>query len=188
MTGLASRNGGGLVLIGYRGTGKSTVGRLLARRLGWEFADADHVLEAKAGQPIKAIFAESGEPAFRDLEQQVLAELTAPPRPLVLATGGGAILRAPNRDALRRFGWIAWLKADPNVLAARIDRDGNRPGLTSAGAVAEIPKVLAARMPLYKMTCHAEIETDGLSQERVADLVLAAWQKATADVGEGGRS
>ena len=92
----------GLALVGLRGTGKSTVGRILAERLGRPFADADVELAARAGRPIRAIFAELGEPGFRDLEEETLAALVAGP-PLVLATGGGAVLRETNRARLREF-------------------------------------------------------------------------------------
>src|SRR5262245_34728391 len=94
----------GLALIGLRGTGQSTVGRILADRLGRPFADADVELEAAAGLSIPSIFEEFGEPCFRDWEERVLGELTARPG-LILATGGGVVLRASNRQRLREFGF-----------------------------------------------------------------------------------
>jgi shikimate kinase len=167
-----------LALVGYRGTGKTTVGRILADRLGWRFADADHELEARAGQSIASIFAEQGEPAFRELEESVLAELCTRSE-TVLSTGGGAILRATNRAALRSFGFVAWLTADPETLARRLTRDQSRetarPALTSAGTLNEIADVLAARMTYYREVSDLEVETVGRSSHEVAQAILRAF-------------
>jgi shikimate kinase len=167
----------GLSLIGLRGTGKSTVGRLLAGRLGRGFADADVELEARAGRPIRAIFAEDGEPAFRDWEERVITELTARPG-LVLATGGGVVLRPANRERLRAYGPVVWLAAAPEVLAARLAADArgvaDRPALTAAGTLAELAEVLRAREPLYRGLADLVVATDGRTPEQVADAVAAA--------------
>jgi shikimate kinase len=172
-----------LVLVGYRGTGKTTVGRMLAERLGWEFADADHEAEAHAGRPIATIFAEQGEEAFRDLEARVIADLTSRPR-LVLATGGGAVLREANRAALRSVGFVAWLTADPETLAHRLGRDrarlAARPPLTAAGTLDEIADVLAARSVHYRAVSDLEVETAHRSCRQVADAVLRAFQGSGA--------
>ena len=115
--------GAGLALIGYRGTGKSTVGRILADRLDRPFLDADLEIEARAGRSIASIFAEWGEPAFRDWEERTLVELTATYPDAILATGGGAVLRASNRELLARFGFVVWLRAEPAELARRLEAD-----------------------------------------------------------------
>ncbi len=171
--------GRGLALVGYRGTGKSTVGRILADRLGRPFADADKEIEARDGRTIRAIFAEDGEPAFRRIEGEVLRELTAKLPGGIVATGGGAVLDEANRRALRSFGFVAWLKADPDTLAWRLShsRSGlaDRPALTPAGTLAEIADVLAARAPLYREAAHAEVETDGRTAREVAEAVLGAF-------------
>jgi shikimate kinase len=181
----ADRFPDGLALVGYRGTGKTTVGRLLAERLGRPFVDADRELEARAGRPIRAIFAEEGEPAFRDLEEATLRDLAARPG-VVLATGGGVVLRGPNRRALRRFGFVVWLTASPDVLAGRLrDDGGGRPALTAAGPLAEIAAVLEARTPLYREVADAVVETEGRTPAQVADAVLAAWSAWVR--GEGAR-
>jgi len=167
----------GVALVGYRGTGKSTVGRIVAARLGWPFADADREVEARAGRPIRAVFEADGEPAFRDLEAAALADLCTR-RPLVLATGGGAVIRAANRAALRAFGFVAWLRADPATLADRLRRSpGDRPPLTAAGLLGEVAAVLAARVPLYREAAHAVIETAGLGPGEVAAAVVAAREQ-----------
>ena len=172
----AERSPRGLVLIGYRGTGKTTVGRLLADRLGRPFVDADQELQRRAGRSIAAIFDELGEPGFRDLEEATLADLTAQAAGAILATGGGAILRDSNRTALRRFGFVAWLTAGPEVLTDRLDRDqDSRPPLTAAGTLAEIAGVLQARTPLYRALADAEITTDGRDPMMVADAIIKVW-------------
>jgi shikimate kinase len=104
----------GLALVGYRGTGKTTVGYALADVLGRRFVDADREVEAWQGRSIRAIFEEDGEPAFRDLEERVIGQLTARPARVVLATGGGAVLRASNREALRRFGFVVTPRSPPS--------------------------------------------------------------------------
>ncbi|HLH28555.1 MAG TPA: shikimate kinase, partial [Acidimicrobiales bacterium] len=169
----------GLVLIGYRGTGKSTVGRIVAGRLGRPFLDADREIEARAGRSIASIFAESGEPAFRDWEERTLAELTAANPGAILATGGGAVLREANRRRLRAFGFVAWLTADPAELARRLEADrpglAERPALTTAGTLGEIARVLAARTPLYAGLADAIFPTDGRPPCEVAEAILESW-------------
>lgn len=165
----------GLSLIGPRATGKSTVGRLLADRLGWPFEDADQALEARLGRSIASLFADEGEAAFRQEEERTLQALTQSP-PRVLATGGGAVLRPSNREALRRFGFVAWLSADAHALAHRLRTDpGNRPSLTGLGLVEEIQAVLQAREPLYRDLADVEISTLDRSPSQVADAVLDAF-------------
>ncbi|HWE35486.1 MAG TPA: shikimate kinase [Isosphaeraceae bacterium] len=168
---------GGLALIGPRGTGKTTVGRLVAGATGRPFVDADRALEGRAGRSIAAIFAQAGEPAFRDLEEATLRDLVGRAG-AVLATGGGVVLREVNRDALRRFGFVVWLTADPAALADRLARDpADRPSLTGLGTIAEVAAVLEARAPLYRATADAVVATDGLDPEAVARKVLDAWRE-----------
>jgi shikimate kinase len=164
----------GVALVGYRGTGKSTVGRLVADRLGRAFVDADDALREHAGLSIPAIFERFGEPRFRDLEEEVLAALTARPGG-VLATGGGAVLRESNRQRLRDFGLVVWLSAPAEVLAGRLTADPDlavRPALTPAGTLGEIDEVLTTREPLYRAAAHAEVSTHGRTPEEVAEAVL----------------
>jgi shikimate kinase len=171
--------GPGLVLIGYRGTGKTTVGRILADRLGRPFHDADREIEARAGRSVRSIFSEWGEPAFRDWEERTLAELSSESPGAVLATGGGAVLREANRTRIRDFGAVFWLTADPAELARRLaaDRAGlaERPALTMAGTLDEIVEVLAARTPFYAELADAAIPTDGRTPLEVAEAILRCW-------------
>ena len=153
-----------LTLIGYRATGKTTVARLLAERLGWDWIDADVEIERRAGKSIASIFAEDGEPAFRDLEVAVTADLCQRPR-LVLAAGGGAPMRAENRQAMRRGGTVVWLKALPETIHRRMSGDattaGRRPDLTDQGGLAEIVELLARREPIYQETADFAVDTEG---------------------------
>ena len=170
------RRGRGVALVGYRGTGKSTVGRLLAGQMNRQFVDVDLEIEARSGRSIEAIFAESGEPAFRDWEERTLAEVLAQFPDAVVATGGGSVLRQRNRDRIREFGYIVWLTASPGVLARRLGADARsglaRPALTPVGPIEEIAQVLRARMPIYEGLADLVIETGGKNPEEVASAIF----------------
>jgi shikimate kinase len=170
---------GRVILIGYRGTGKSTVGRLVASRLGWDFADADEYLESAAGRSIAEVFASEGEAGFRDRESAVLSQLCGRDR-LVIATGGGAVLRPANRTLLRSAGFVAWLTASPAVLWDRLRADPasgrRRPNLTPAGGLDEVRTLLAARTPLYAALADFVCDTETLSPHAAADAILTAWR------------
>ena len=165
-----------LILIGYRGSGKSTIGPLLADQLDWSFIDADALLEERAGTTIRTIFATEGELAFRDRESAILAELVQRPQ-TVLATGGGVILREENRRLLRQ-GFVVWLKADATTLWDRMQHDptthARRPNLV-AGGFAEVEQLLAQREPLYRQCANLEIPVASLSPEQAATAILAEW-------------
>src|SRR3972149_10794515 len=141
-----------IILIGFRGTGKTTIGKMLAQRLGKEFVDADEYLEKKEGNTIKDIFAEGGEKLFREIETQIIAELCRLDN-RVRATGGGAILQEENVRALKKSGIIILLEADADTIYKRIHRDTRteqrRPDLTNQGGYQEIEYLLEYRKPLY---------------------------------------
>jgi shikimate kinase len=166
-----------LLLIGYRGTGKSTVARLVAERLGWPWIDADVELEQRAGKSIAEIFREDSEKAFRDLESQVLAELIRLERH-VLALGGGVVLRPENRKLIKQAGSVVWLTADPATIQSRIAEDpmtaARRPNLTASGGIDEIRTLLAQREPLYRECATLVIDTVGSTLAEVADEILVA--------------
>jgi shikimate kinase len=174
-----------IVLVGYRCTGKTTVARLLAERLGWDWVDADSVLEARAGRSIREVFATEGEAAFRAHESAGLVELCQRRRH-VIATGGGIVLTAENRQRLRQAGWVIWLTADAATLWQRLQQDATtaerRPNLTVGGLV-EIEELLHRREPLYRACADVQIDTAGRSPEQVAELILAAWSARTMDNG-----
>lgn len=162
-------------LIGYRGTGKSTVARLLALRLGCDWVDADVEIELRAGKSIAAIFADDGEPVFRDLESQVVAEL-ARRQNSVVALGGGVVLRAENRRAIA-VGTVVWLKASAETILGRLARDPatseRRPNLTTQGGRDEVVKLLAEREPIYRGCADFQVDTDGKNPAEIADEILA---------------
>jgi len=164
-----------LVLIGLRGTGKTTVAAVLAERLGWPWFDADALIEERAGKSIKQIFDDEGEPAFRDWETQVVTELAARPQ-AVLALGGGAIVRSENRAALARQGRIVWLTASPETLWQRMQADATtaarRPDLSSTGGINEIIATRDARAAVYRECAHLEVETEKKTPSQVADAIL----------------
>ena len=174
-----SRPDRGLALVGYRGTGKSTVGRIVAGRSARPFLDADLELEARAGRSVSAILTEEGEPVFRDWEERTIAELIEQSPTAVIATGGGVVLRELNRRRLRDFGFIGWLTAEPAELALRLRADPRglaaRPALTTDGTIAEITRVLVFRTPIYQEMADAVIDTGGKSPDEVADAVFACW-------------
>lgn len=163
-----------LFLIGYRGTGKTTVAKLLAARLGCLAIDSDAVLQRRDGRSIAQMFAEAGEVAFRDLEQAVVADL-ATGQPRVVSLGGGAILREANRRALAGHP-VVWLRASPTSLAQRLASDrvsaDQRPSLTGQGLLEEIEQVLAERTPIYQQCATMTVDTDDLSPAEVADEIL----------------
>jgi shikimate kinase len=173
----------GIALIGYRGTGKSTVGLILAERLERQFVDLDREIERRARREIRAIFDEDGEPAFRALESRALVDMAESTRLRggILATGGGAVLLDSNRRLIRQIGFVAWLTADADTLARRLRASqrgvDDRPALTAAGTLAEIAEVLEGRTPLYREVADAEVSTVGRDPEQVADAVLEAWAR-----------
>jgi shikimate kinase len=167
-----------IFLIGYRGTGKSTVARLLAEALGWPWLDADDVLERKCGRTIRDIFATEGEEGFRAKEEAVLAELCKL-KEHVIATGGGVVLRESNRELLRRSGWVVWLTAEVETIHRRLQADpttwDRRPALAAASPQAEIATLLRLREPHYRSCAHLTVATEGRSPESVAADIQSAW-------------
>lgn len=166
-----------VVLTGYRGTGKSTVGRLVAAQLGLRFVDADEELERRAGRTIAEIFAGGGESEFRDLEASVVADLLAEDG-LVVALGGGAVLRPENRQQLRAsHNRVVWLKAEAATLHQRIDADAStsqrRPNLTVGGGLEEVERLLSLREPLYHECAEFAVDTESKPPEQVAAEIVS---------------
>jgi shikimate kinase len=163
-----------IFLIGYRGSGKTSVAQALAGRLGWDWLDADTVLEARHGRTIREIFAEEGEAGFRDKEAALLEELCQRERH-VIATGGGVVLRPANRERLAR-GLVVWLTADAATLWQRINADGTtaarRPNLT-VGGLSEVEELLRQREPLYRECASLVVDTASKTPDAIADDILA---------------
>jgi shikimate kinase len=169
------------VLVGLPGSGKSSVGRRLAQRLDLPFFDSDTVIEQRIGCTIRDFFAREGETRFRDLEQEVIAELVGT-RGAVVATGGGAVLREANRDALRRGAYVIYLHSMPEDLYRRLRHDMKRPLLQVQDPLGRLRELHEVRDPLYRATAHATVET---GRPSVASLVqVIAAQLALAGVPE----
>jgi len=162
-----------LVLIGYRGAGKSTVGEILARRLGWPLKCLDAMIISKAGMSIPALVEKFGWDYFRDQESAVAREVTAGDQQ-VLDCGGGIILRPENRKALKKSGQVVWLTAQVETIAGRLADKTDRPSLTGKSFIDEIAAVLAEREALYREAADVVIATDHKSSEHIAGEVLAA--------------
>ena len=170
-----------VVLIGYRATGKTTLAALLADRLGRRWVDADEVIEERAGKTIAEIFAEDGEPVFRDMEEQAIADLCEE-KSLVLATGGGAPMRETTRERLRRAGIVVYLTAEPETILARMTGDTTtaerRPDLTDKSPLDEIVSLLEKRTPIYREVAHVTVETEGKTPEALTDEIMMLLETA----------
>lgn len=165
-----------LVLIGYRGTGKSAVGRILAQRLKRRVVGLDGEIVRRAGCGIPEIVARHGWPHFRDLESEITAAAAARDG-LVIDTGGGVIERPANVEALRRNGRVFWLTAPVATIVARIETGTERPALTAGKSFTdEVAEVLARLAPLYAAAAHHTIDTADKTPAQVADAILALWQ------------
>ena len=161
------------------GSGKSTVGRHLARRLGLPFFDSDHVIEQRLGCTIREFFAREGEAAFRDLEQEVLAGLAQGPS-AVVATGGGAVLREANRQAMHAAGRVIYLRSTPEELHRRLRHDTQRPLLQVADPLGKLRALYAERDPLYRDAAHFQIETGRPSIPTLVNMVVMQLELAGA--------
>ena len=163
-----------LILIGYRGSGKSTVGAMLAERLGRRFIDLDQIIVERAGMSIREIFTKEGEAGFRQREQEACQSLRRV-RNSVVALGGGSLVESENRTLVRRLGKVVWLRAPAVMLWSRIKSDpetaNTRPDLTPNGGLAEIETKLAEREQAYRSVAHHTIDTISTTPEAVADAV-----------------
>lgn len=165
-----------IFLVGLPGSGKSTVGRQLARRLGLAFVDTDHHIEHQLGCSVREYFEREGEQAFRDLEQATLAELVLRPG-IVLSTGGGSVLREANRYALRTHGWVVYLKSSPEELFRRLRHDKSRPLLQVGDPLAKLKELYRARDPLYRQVCHHVLETGRPSVSALVNHIAMQWEQ-----------
>lgn len=163
-------------LVGLPGSGKSTVGRQLARRLHLGFADSDHVIEQRIGCSIRAFFEREGEDRFRDIEAEVIDELTRTGD--VLSTGGGAVLRQANRERLHQRGQVIYLKSTPEELMRRLRHDTQRPLLQVQDPLQRLRDLYAQRDPLYRETAHFVIDTGRPSVATLVNMIVMQLELA----------
>jgi len=160
-----------ILLVGMMGAGKTTTGRLVAEKLGWDYLDSDVEVEKKTGLTVPALFARDGEVAFRDAEAEVLLAACTRTDPVVVSVAGGAVLRPENRDLLRTCGRVIWLRARPSTLAARVGDGVGRP-LLDGDPAAALHALDAVRRPLYAEVADETIDVDELSPDEVAALII----------------
>lgn len=164
-----------IVLVGFMGTGKSCVGKQLAKRLGMTFLDMDELIVQRTGKPIPRIFGENGEAHFRSLEREESQRLSGK-KGLVIATGGGIVLNPDNIRDLGRTGLVVCLSATPEAILQRVGGDTNRPLLAGGDPMKKITDLLGKRRPLYAAIPH-QVDTTGLSVEQVADKILSLYHR-----------
>lgn len=166
-----------IALVGMPGSGKSTVGRHLARQIGWRFADSDVEIERELGESIRSYFERAGEDSFRSLETSVLASLMERPS-LVLATGGGAVLREANRKLLSQRANVVYLRATPEDLARRLRHDTQRPLLQGGDPLRKLRELFLARDPLYREVANFTIDTGRTSVPNLVNLLTMQLEMA----------
>ncbi len=168
-----------IVLTGFMGSGKSAVGRLVAKRLRFRFVDTDALIVERAGMPISDIFAQLGEEHFRDLETAVLESL-GNARQCVISTGGGAVVKERNHAILKSLGFVVWLTASEEVIFERVARNDKRPLLQTANPRETISQLLAVRRPLYESVADFTLDTTTFSHDAAAEAVMVAARRAFA--------
>ena len=164
-----------LVLIGYRGTGKTAVGELLARRLQMPCIGMDEEVVNRAGMSTKEIVDKYGWPKFREIESEVARELSGRDN-IIVDTGGGVIETLENIETLKKNARIFWLKASVDTIVSRIQTCTERPALTAGKTFTEeVAEVLERRIPRYKSAANYEIDTDGRTPDQIADKIISIW-------------
>ncbi|WP_127531473.1 shikimate kinase [Paenibacillus kobensis] len=164
---------GKIVLVGFMGTGKSTVSKLLAEQLGWRRIDSDEEIVHRSGKTIPELFEHGGEQHFRDMETDTIRALMALDEPAVIATGGGAVLREGNRAIMLEHAFVVALKADEEHIISRVGNDSSRP-LLQGDAAANVRRLLEERRTVYDFaTCI--VDTTGLSPEAVCASIMQQW-------------
>lgn len=166
-----------IALVGLPGSGKSTIGRQLARRLGLVFLDTDHVIEQRLGCSIREYFEREGESSFRDLEQAVIDEVTQT-HDGVISTGGGSVLRPANREHLHQRSQVVYLRSSPEEIFRRLRHDTTRPLLQVDDPLSRLRDLYAVRDPLYRETAHFVVEIGRPSAASLLNMVVMQLELA----------
>jgi shikimate kinase len=166
-----------IVFVGFMGSGKTSIGRLVAKKLGFQFVDTDAVVVERAGMQVPEIFARHGEAWFRDQETSALESMAILNRS-VISTGGGVVLRGENRAFLRGLGFVVWLTASEEVIFERVSRNKRRPLLQTADPRKTVQDLLALRAELYRDVSRFTLDTTDLSHEHAAETVIAEAKRA----------
>ena len=163
-----------IVLVGFMGSGKTTVGRELHQRLGYPLIDMDQVIEERAGKSIPTIFAESGETGFREMETSLLKEIIceASSERRIISTGGGIVGSEENRKLLKQLGYVVWLSAPLKVILGRTSKNRNRPLLHTEDPATKIQLLMDQREALYAEVAHLKLDTSGLDFSELATGIL----------------
>lgn len=166
-----------IVLVGFMGSGKSTIGRRLAKRLGFQFLDTDHLVVERSGKEIPRIFAEQGEAAFRELETSVLNSLSHLHR-CVIATGGGAVVRETNRAIMRQLGFVVGLTAAEEIIFERVSRNNKRPLLHTEDPRGTLSRLLGDRREAYREAAQFVLDTSHLTHDEAVEVIVSEARKA----------
>ena len=162
-----------IVLVGFMGSGKSSIGRELNHSVGYQLIDTDHLIEEQAGKSIPKIFAQDGEDAFRNMETRLLEDLLLQQSSrCIISTGGGMADKAENRLLLRKLGFVVWLKCSPEEIHQRTSKSNNRPLLQCDNPMQTITELLKLRSPHYQQTAHLEINTTDLNLAEISCGIL----------------
>lgn len=165
-----------IVLIGFMGSGKTSVGKQLAERLGYKFLDTDCLIENKAGAPISLIFESKGEEYFRDMESSILKDILYDTRGGVISTGGGLPMRSENRDALKKFGRVVYLKGSKEILVQRLSKDTTRPLLKGEDISKRVDQLLKERSHIYEELANQIIIIDDKSISEIVEEIYTNKQ------------
>lgn len=167
-----------IILIGYMGCGKTTMGKCLAKLLGYTFTDTDELIEQQQNRTISGIFATDGEQGFRDMETELLKQLLDKKSDrLVISTGGGMPMRGENRALLKKLGTVVYLKAAPETIYERVKYDTSRPLLQCENPLERIKEMLTQRADAYEAAAELSFDTDEMSQTELADTIAESIKK-----------
>ena len=164
-----------IILIGFMGSGKTSVGECLAELISYHFQDTDQLIEKKLGDTINHIFTVQGEEYFRNLETNLIKELVLTLDQTVLSTGGGLPLREQNSELIKELGYVVFLKASQQTTMERLQGDGTRPLLQGEELETKVERMLEVRTPIYEKASHKIIVTDHKSVQQIAQLILEAY-------------